>query len=112
MRKISFWAKNHKWAARVIIVASYILLNILGITTGILLHEMKITFLTPVLSSLIGIFLTSVLSYPSKPKKGKRLSPKSFISNKKASILSWLLQHLECSSAWETGLKNSFFLVP
>jgi cell division protein FtsL len=45
---------------------------------------MKITFLTPVLSSLIGIFLTSVLSYPSKPKKGKRLSPKKFYIKQKS----------------------------
>jgi hypothetical protein len=36
MKKISYWAKNHKLQARIIIVICFIVLNILAITSGYL----------------------------------------------------------------------------
>jgi uncharacterized membrane protein len=84
MRKISLWAKNHKLQARLSIVIIYILLNGLGIITGILLHELKITFSTVVLSSLTGIFLSAVFLYPSKYEKGEKLSRQKFYIKQKS----------------------------
>ena len=83
MKKISFWARDHKWLARLSIVIIYLLLNIIGITTGILLHDLKIIFSTTLLPCFIGIFLTGFILYPSKVEKGKRLSPKEFYVKQK-----------------------------
>lgn len=42
MRKISTWAKAHKWLARIILVLSLLLLNITGILTGLLLKDLSV----------------------------------------------------------------------
>ena len=39
MRKMSAWAKQHPWSARIIIVVSFILLNTAGYTTGLMLQD-------------------------------------------------------------------------
>ena len=42
MRQISYWAKNHVWQSRLLIVVIYILLNAAGIFTGKLLKELNV----------------------------------------------------------------------
>ena len=70
MKKISFWAKNHKRPARIIIVASFILLNGLGILTGILLNDLNIYISGITMLLFVSAFIAGVIFYPSKNKRG------------------------------------------
>jgi len=42
MKKISTWAKNNKWLARILVIICHILLNVMGIITGILMSDLDI----------------------------------------------------------------------
>ena len=53
MKKISYWAKNHTWQTRGIIVLIYILLNLTGIFIGKLLTDVSVTLPQPVLVSCL-----------------------------------------------------------
>lgn len=74
MKKISYWAKEHVWQTRLIIVLIYILLNIIGMFTGKLLNEINV--IIPRLYFAICICFTIILWiwYPVKRTKGKRVS--------------------------------------
>ena len=69
MKKLSFWAREHKHIARVTIIISYILLNVIGLFLGDVIHSFNIEF-TP-LFFLFAISLTFLgwMIYPSKDKK-------------------------------------------
>lgn len=69
MKRLSFWAHNHKVAARIIIVFIYFFLNLLGLFGGDLLSSLNIAlspafYFIPILLTLGGI-----LFYPSKKRK-------------------------------------------
>lgn len=69
MRQITIWASRNKVSARIIIIASYIVLNITGLFLGDLLYSMQITwnplwFILPVMLTLAGLVF-----YPEKNKK-------------------------------------------
>ena len=69
MKSISFWAHNHKAAARISIILIYFLLNAVGLFMGDILFSMNI-LLSPlyyVFAILIGIF--GLIIYPSKKIK-------------------------------------------
>ena len=66
MRKISAWAKAHKWPARIILVLSLLLLNITGILTGYLLKELAVIIPSSVLLLTILIYVWAILSYPAR----------------------------------------------
>lgn len=68
MKKISFWAKHNKWSARFIIIAIYILLNIVGITVGSLFNNLQISIPTALLLFSIFLFIIGVIFYPEKEK--------------------------------------------
>lgn len=57
MKKISYWAKNHVWATRFLIILIYILLNIIGVFTGKLLSEINIHIPQPYLVACIIQFI-------------------------------------------------------
>ena len=42
MKKISYWAKHNIWQTRIIIVAIYVLLNVIGVFTGKLLNATSV----------------------------------------------------------------------
>jgi hypothetical protein len=69
MRKLSYWSRDHKKSARILIVFSYLILNVTGLFLGDLLHSITGTF-NPALI-LIPIILTIVgyISYPQKKNK-------------------------------------------
>ena len=75
MRKISYWAKAHKWPSRIIIVISFILLNILGIITGILFGQLDINISIEFLLVCFMIFLVAMATYPLKKGKRRKLNP-------------------------------------
>ena len=71
MKKLSFWARDHKWPARFIIVFSFVLLNTAGIVTGMLLDDLKVTIPSAALTLSIIIYFTGIFFYPSKSEKRK-----------------------------------------
>lgn len=78
MKKISRWAKLHPWTSRVIIVAIYIGLNIVGIVLGKTLFALNISFPVIILYSSLLALLIGFLSYPSLNEKGVSISRKAF----------------------------------
>lgn len=78
MKQLSLWAKNHKWASRILIVTSFILLNILGIAMGILLNSFSIIIPDIILITAVIIFITSWWVYPSKKDKENPIYRKRF----------------------------------
>lgn len=66
MKKLSYWARAHKWPARIIIVAGFILLILLGIVTGQTLSDLQVLLPRAVLLLFICFFLAGAFFYPSK----------------------------------------------
>ncbi|TAL43141.1 MAG: hypothetical protein EPN92_10570 [Chitinophagaceae bacterium] len=81
MRKISFWASRHKWPARFSIVGIYIILNILGIITGLYLSGLNISIPSMIFGIVVLVFLAAALAYPSKRKNS--LTPVAFYRRQK-----------------------------
>jgi hypothetical protein len=69
MKKISFWAHENKKTARLTIVISYILLNVIGLFLGDVIHSLNVE-LTPLFLA-IAILLTLIgwMIYPSMSRK-------------------------------------------
>lgn len=65
-KQLSFWARDHKWASRFIIVFSFIIMNILGIIAGLLMGELNISFSTWFILLSMLIFSIVWLKYPDK----------------------------------------------
>jgi hypothetical protein len=68
IKQLSYWAKDHKWASRFIIIFSFIILDILGIITGRLLDDLNITIASSVLLIVASILMLICWKYPSKRK--------------------------------------------
>ncbi len=71
MKKISYWAKNHVWTTRFLIILIYILLNIIGVYTGKLLNEINILMPQSYLVVFIICSIALWLWYPDKNAKNK-----------------------------------------
>lgn len=69
MKKISFWAKCHKQAARMIIIISFMILSAAGVITGTLLNELGISIPASGLLLILSIYFVSILYYPSQLQK-------------------------------------------
>ncbi|MFZ9387554.1 MAG: hypothetical protein ACO25B_06705 [Chitinophagaceae bacterium] len=72
MRKLSFWASRHPWGARVIIVLSLIMLNIIAVLTGLLLLDMGIHLPLAFILSGAALFGFSYIFYPRVSGKRSR----------------------------------------
>lgn len=84
MRKISLWAKTHKWPARIIIIVSFIILDFLGILSGAFLNDLNISFSFSVFLIFCSIYFLGFFLYPAKRVKGKRINPARFYFRQKA----------------------------
>ena len=84
MKQISYWAKEHPWAARIIIIACYIGINITGLITGYLLNELSLSLSSLFLFIVILIFLAGVISYPSRTWRGSTLSKEACYVRRKS----------------------------
>ena len=71
MKKLSYWAKNHKWTSRIFIIAGFLLLNTAGIVTGTLLNELNVTVPLFVFYLITIIYFIAFIFYPSKRSKRK-----------------------------------------
>lgn len=78
MKKISYWAKEHKGKARIAIVVSYIFLNALAFFTGQFLNQIGIFLLPQFLFGCFFIFLVTFIAYPQKRQKGTKLKPSAY----------------------------------
>ncbi len=84
MKKISYWARTHKWSARILIIASFIFLNGFGILIGILLSDLNISIPATDMLICCSIYLIGIAAYPSKKEKGKKISPNAFYVKQKS----------------------------
>ncbi|MBL7723344.1 MAG: hypothetical protein JNK27_04305 [Chitinophagaceae bacterium] len=82
MRKISTWAKAHKWPARIILVVSLLLLNITGILTGLLLKDLSVIIPGSVFLLTILIYVWAILSYPARSTRS-RYAPGQYYTKQK-----------------------------
>ena len=65
-KQLSFWAREHKWASRFIIVFSFIIMNGLGIITGLSLSDLDVTLSTWFILLSVLTFGIGWLKYPHK----------------------------------------------
>lgn len=84
MKQISFWAREHKTAARIFIVVGYLFLNVAGLFLGDIVHSITGTF-NPALI-LIPIILT-IAGYIFYPKKKNKSIYKNFYFRQKLNDL-------------------------
>lgn len=89
MKKISFWARNHKKLSRLIIVCSFIILTVLGIITGSLLLDIGVSVSSTAMLIFIGGYFIGLIAYPTKSLKGKKLTADAFYLRQKS--CDWIL---------------------
>ena len=76
-KQLSFWAREHKWSSRFIIVFSFIAMNILGVMTGMLFYDLELSFSVWFIIAAVLIFCFAWWKYPgqrqviSKTEKGR-----------------------------------------
>ncbi len=88
MKKISLWANRHPWTSRIIIIVSFLVLNVLGFTTGWLLLDSGIYLPFMALLSFALIYATGFIFYPFKNKNGKyRMTVSVYIRQKTCGML-------------------------
>jgi len=83
IKRLSFWAKNHKWSARLLIIAAFILLDIIGIITGLLLSDLNIMFPPVTFYIFVILFFAAISLYPDKTTKGTLYSKQAFYIRQK-----------------------------
>ena len=84
MKKISIWAKDHKWSARFLIIASFIVLNALAIVTGVLLSSIGISVPLTVMLLFAGAYSAAFIVYPSRSLRRKKLTAAKFYVRQKS----------------------------
>jgi hypothetical protein len=69
MKKISFWARHHRYAARIIIVSSFLLLTLMGIVAGKILLQNDIQVPLLVIMVVLFFYFFGLAIYPQKALK-------------------------------------------
>jgi hypothetical protein len=69
MKSLSFWARDHKIAARIIIALCYVILNITGLFLGDLIYSVSGTFNVALLLIPVIMTITGYIFYPKKKYK-------------------------------------------
>lgn len=69
MKSISIWAYRHKWPARFIIVASFLILNCIGLFLGDALTASGTTISSIWIYAISFIFIAGFVTYPSRKQK-------------------------------------------
>lgn len=70
MKKLSLWARDHKWQSRLIIVVSFVMLTGLGLLTGLLLYDLEVYLPIITFFLFIGICIAGFIFYPRKRSAG------------------------------------------
>jgi hypothetical protein len=69
MKKLSIWAKNHKWKARIVMVIAWLMLTALAIIIGTTLTGLSIELPSTFLLISVALFLAAIFYYPLRSKK-------------------------------------------
>jgi hypothetical protein len=69
MKRLSLWARHHKWSARLLIVACYVVLNTAGFLIGDLLLLMGITVSSYLIYRAVLAALAAFALYPHRKEK-------------------------------------------
>jgi hypothetical protein len=85
MKNISFWASRHIWPTRFIILFIYVVLHIIGLTTGDILYAEGIIINEAYVFLCVVVTIIAVLIYPTHNKKIS--SPKLYRLHKIADTL-------------------------
>ncbi|HRE38476.1 MAG TPA: hypothetical protein PK092_08525 [Chitinophagaceae bacterium] len=83
MRKLSFWARYHKKAARLIIFSSFLLLTIIGYYTGTWMNDLGISLSETILFLAVFLYIAGVIAYPQRYGSQNRSKSKSFYIHQK-----------------------------
>lgn len=84
MKKISIWARTHKWTARIILTLSFMLLNFIGFETGMFLSQSGTTIHSVIVWVFLCLFLIGTAVYPSKKYKGVKSGLITFYAKQKS----------------------------
>lgn len=84
MKRISFWAKTHKWSARIVIIVSYILLTAIALLIGKLLAGMDIFISAVAVFGFTSAYICAAILYPSKENKRSGKNASSFYLKQKS----------------------------
>lgn len=84
MRKLSAWGRAHKRAARIIIILSFIVLNITGLLTGSLLSGSGVHFPAWLQTLPVILFLLAVAAYPFRHLKNRLVSARKYYTWQKS----------------------------
>ncbi|MES1220821.1 MAG: hypothetical protein ABUT20_35300 [Bacteroidota bacterium] len=87
MKKISFWAREHKWLSRILIVLGFVALNATGIVTGILLKDIGVIFSSFVFLSIIIFYLFGILIYPLRSQSSRSAGSRFYKKQKTADVI-------------------------
>ena len=85
--KISTWAKQNQWTARILIVSSHLLLTIFAILLGLILTNLGISIPEHVFLTACLIFSIGLIIYPMKAEKKVRYSKIQFYQRQKLADL-------------------------
>lgn len=77
-KQLSYWARQHKWPSRFIIVFSFIIMNLLGIITGFLFSDLNIIFSTWFILLSMAAFSIVWLTYPTNKQKSLYVFRKTY----------------------------------
>jgi len=83
MRKLSFWARHHKQAARLIIILSFILLTLITYYSGTWLNDLGVMLPETTLLIAVLFYFAGVIVYPHRSGFHKRATTKSFYNRQK-----------------------------
>lgn len=84
MKKLSAWASHHKWAARIIIICIYPMLNALAAIAGILLFQLNIELPLGLMIAAILICVGAIVYYPRRSDKYVKFAPAAFYLRQKS----------------------------
>lgn len=71
MKKISLWARHHRWQTRFLIIIIYIILNLIGLFFGDILFASGVVISSFVIYAVCFVFLLGLIFYPSRKDKDK-----------------------------------------
>lgn len=83
MKKLSFWAREHKWEARVLIIASLAALAVFALLSGILLRQLGLLLPGIFLFASAGLYLAAFIAYPFAFQKKRERSATAFYRRQK-----------------------------
>lgn len=84
IKNLSLWAKNHKWATRILIIIAFLFLDIIGIITGVLMNDLSIIINPAIFYFFVILFIATIGFYPRKSNKKTSITQHVFYVRQKS----------------------------